>query len=95
MNGTLLDTGFDVTNFKGDVSGNMSGLIEVIVFGLIKLIEELLVFSKVVSGNVLFKQLAEIVVYIEDKLLMFWLFSGEGTSMAEFSKGMSFSFELT
>ena len=54
MNGTLFDTGADVTNFEGDISGNVSGLIEVIMSGLIEFIEELLEFSKVVSVSVVF-----------------------------------------
>ena len=54
LNGTLSDTGVDVTNFEGDLSGYVSRLIEVIVSRLVEFIEELLVFSKVVSGIVVF-----------------------------------------
>ena len=54
LNGTLFDTGVDVTNFEGDVSGTVSGLTGVTVSGLIEFIEELFVFSKVVSGSVMF-----------------------------------------
>ena len=48
LNGTLFDTSVDVTNFEGDILGNVSGLIEFILSELIKSIEELSIFSKVV-----------------------------------------------
>ena len=50
----MFDTGVDVEISEGDISGNVTGLIVTIVSGLIEFIEELLVFSKVVSGSLVF-----------------------------------------